>query len=163
MSKSVGCTTTCRFKFPKYFSWSWNTWPWFPVRVPKAAAALHLSTHGLREQICTERPQVCVLEKCACAFGRASWSPLQTVHQSVTNKPELESVLEIAASFPGFRFHLSALRQGFRTFATWNLEHSAERRCVHLGQIITYAGTWEAAQVKLYFRVRVFWMCYINA
>lgn len=121
MSKSVGCTTTCRFKFPKYFSWSWNMWPWFPVRVPKAAAALHLSTHGLREQICTERPQVCVLEKCACAFGRASWSPLQTVHQSVTNKPELESVLEIVASFPGFRFHLSALRQGFRTFATWNL------------------------------------------
>lgn len=43
MFKSVGCSTTCRFKFPKYFSWGWNTWPRFSVRVPKDAAALHLS------------------------------------------------------------------------------------------------------------------------
>lgn len=43
-----------RLKFPKYFSWGWNTWPRFPVRVPKDDATLHLSIHRLREQICTE-------------------------------------------------------------------------------------------------------------
>lgn len=117
MSKSVGCTTKCRFKLPKYFSWSGNTWLWFPVKSTKSCCR----PPSKLSQAAWANPQVCVPEKCACAFGHASWSPLQTVHQSVTKKPALESVLEVAASFPGFRFHLSALRQGFRTIAAWNL------------------------------------------
>lgn len=102
----------------------------------------------------------CVLEKCACAHGRASWSPLQTMHQSVTNKPALESVLEIAASFPGFRFHLSALRQGFRTFTTWNLHSNMLQKgvvCIW-GRLLHMQGL-ERRLKSNYFCVRSFWMC----
>lgn len=88
-------------------------------------------------------------------LGRASGVLFKTVHHSVTNKPALGSVLGIAASFPGFRFHLSALRQGFRTFTTWNLHSNMLQKGIvgHLGQIITYAGAPEVAHIELYFWV----------
>lgn len=86
-SKTIGYTMTGSLKFPKYFSWSWKTWPRFHVRLPNDAAALHLSTGGLHEQICTECPHVCAGEVRMCAWGGLpAWSPLQSVHQSVTNK-----------------------------------------------------------------------------
>lgn len=130
----VNRTTTCSFKFPKYFSWGWNTWPGFSVRAPKDAAPPHLSPGCVSESVRSVPKSAC-RRSAHVRLGRASGVLFQTVHRSVTNKPALGSVLEIAASFPGFRFHLSALRQGFRTFnhVEFAQEHAAERHCGALG------------------------------
>lgn len=80
-----------------------------------------------------------------CVWGvLPAWSPLQNVHQSVTNK-SAESVPEIAPSFPGLRSHLSPLGQGFGTFATHSLHSNMLQRGILCtwGRLLWYAGGGE--------------------
>lgn len=145
---------TGSLKFPKYFSWSFLVENVTEVSCQTAKWCCRpTSKHALHEQICTECPHVCAGDVRMCVWGvLPAWSPLQNVHQSVTNK-SAESVLEIAPSLPGLRSHLSPLGQGFGTFATQSLHSNMLQKGILCtwGRLLWYAGGWAAAQVELYF------------